>query len=942
MPNRPFLSSVCLSLALFALSCGGSPKNTPPTTTMTAGGGVEFTSPTTAPTILPGQSVTLTVSAPSGDTVTWILQNGNGLGQPSGTLKPSGTSATYTAPAAVSSQVACSATSSPPSPLQMTVTASDGAGDSASLTIVIVQALPCVATTPQVQACVATPNATTCSAYPPTGTSSIACPANGTLMPPGQSGLQPFVVGAYNSIPVYDGGELANQPFGQAPYTWTVSSGSLPAGLALTPGSSTGSVFIAGTPVSAGCTAFTLKITDSLGATGTGKFFVVVVPPSLKLQSPNNATAYGGVSYFTSLTATGGVAPYNWAPAVNATSVNPNSPEDLPPDLTLTFPQQNSTNSAAVISGTVNVNDVGNINNSGAYSLYLQVNDSQSPYPALGGPSLGSIQVLGPNSLCSPAPAITPTAGFGGSATGGNVDVNAFLKGNYAFLLRGFDANGPVAIAGSVQADGTGKITAGEEDVTRSGGSQTVTVVPAGSSYTLGAERNRGCMTLQDSSGSTSIFAFTVGSCSNNYTLSNNTIGPDQSACGIMASNGANAPAGLYTTGRMIEFDSSGTHLSGMLRMQDSSSLSSGLSGLYAFGLSGWNSAGKHYAAAGSAQASSTSLSSAAADINDGGTVASGLTGGSGTIGSADSNGRSSATLTVGSASFSLALYVVSKSEVIVATSDLLSASHPIASGEAIATVGPFSAMSLQNTHMFHIGGVSGTSPDVSIGVVTFDGISAFNGTDFENQAGTIGKTAPSGLYAVDSSSGRTTFSASGTSQSFDHPFVAYIIPPSATLSRTNCAVPANCVTGFLVGTDNTAEDGVLEFQTSLTIPPPPFNNQYLLGDFTFGVDETLDGLTAYDEGFATAAASSSSLTSGTLNGIQDYSYSDTNYCLQSNCTPLVPEGAFAGTYTINSDGTGSFGGFNGETVSVTNGRITFYLDESPLNLHPSVMVGEQ
>ena len=941
MPKRVLVFGLCLSLSLFALSCGGSKS----TTTTTGGGGggqtggVQFVMPTSAPTIELGQTVNLTVSAPAGSTVTWTLQNGNGIGNLAGTLTANGSSATYVAPAVVVPPPACSSGAAP-APLQMNVTASDGTGDAASLTIVILTALPCVQSSPQVLACSATSTATTCNTYPSTVSLNPTCPANGTLMPPGQTGAQPFVVGSYNSIPVYEGGALANVPFGLGPYTWTVSSGSLPSGLSLTPGTTTDSVFIAGTPVSAGCSAFTLQITDALGGVGTGNFFVVVVPPALKVQSPNTATAYGGASYLTTLTAIGGTPPYKWAPAVNANSVNPNSPEDLPPDLTLTFPQKSSTNSTAVISGTVNSADVANTLNGGSYSLFLQVNDSQSPYPALGAPSVSGIQVLTENSLCQPASAVNPGEGYGGITTGGNVAIDAFLKGNYAFLLRGFDANGPVAIAGSVQTDGTGKILAGEEDVTRIGGSQTVTVVPAASSYTMGFERNRGCMTLQDSSGTTSTFAFTVGSCANNYTKPDGTVGPDASACGITANGSVNVPAGLYTSGRMIEYDSTGSHLSGILRLQDSTSFSAGLSGLYAFGLAGWDSGSKHYAAAGSMQASSGTFSAAAADINDGGTLASTLTGGTGTLATVDSNGRAAATLTVGSSSFDLAVYMVSATEALIATIDLLSASHPIASGEAIGTTGPFGPASLQNSHILHLAGLSGTSPDADIGVVAFDGISSFTGTDFENQAGTLGKTAVSGTYSVDPNTGRTFF-ASATDQNFTHPFVAYVLPPSASLTRANCVVLASCVTGFLVGTDSTAQDGILEFQTSLTAPPPPFNNTFLLGDYAFGVDEALDNLTASDEGYETAAATAST-NAGTLNGNQDFSYSDPTYCLLSSCTLLLPEGSFAGTYIINTDGTGNFGGFNGETVSVTNGRVTFYLDESPLNLHPSVMVGEQ
>ena len=42
---------------------------------------------------------------------------------------------------------------------------------------------------------------------------------------------------------------------------------------------------------------------------------------------------------------------------------------------------------------------------------------------------------------------------------------NALLNGTYAFLFRGFDSNGELAVAGRFHADGAGNITAGIEDV---------------------------------------------------------------------------------------------------------------------------------------------------------------------------------------------------------------------------------------------------------------------------------------------------------------------------------------------------------------------------------------------------------------------------------------------------------------------------------------------
>jgi len=95
---------------------------------------------------------------------------------------------------------------------------------------------------------------------------------------------------------------------------------------------------------------------------------------------------------------------------------------------------------------------------------------------------------------------------------------------------------------------------------------------------------------------------------------------------------------------------------------------------------------------------------------------------------------------------------------------------------------------------------------------------------------------------------------------------------------------------------------------------------------------------TAYHNVLATPSGSSTA--SGTFNSIvQDISYSNPSYCLQPECLMLFPADPLTGSYSINTNGTGVFGG---GTVSVTNGNVTFYIDNSPLNLHPSVMVAEQ
>src|SRR6185295_14863809 len=60
---------------------------------------------------------------------------------------------------------------------------------------------------------------------------------------------------------------------GTAPYTFAVTSGTLPAGLTLT----TGGV-LSGTPTTAGSSTVTITATDSLGCTGSIVYTIVIAP----------------------------------------------------------------------------------------------------------------------------------------------------------------------------------------------------------------------------------------------------------------------------------------------------------------------------------------------------------------------------------------------------------------------------------------------------------------------------------------------------------------------------------------------------------------------------------------------------------------------------------------------------------------------------------------
>ncbi|MBL7497382.1 DUF11 domain-containing protein [Frankia sp. CNm7] len=95
---------------------------------------------------------------------------------------------------------------------------------------------------------------------------------------------------------------------GTAPFTWSVSSGSLPAGLTLNP--STG--LISGTPTSAGAFTFTVRVVDASGqAAAQSRTVTIAAAPVLTFPAPPAGEV--GVAYSNQLTLSGGTAPYTWS-----------------------------------------------------------------------------------------------------------------------------------------------------------------------------------------------------------------------------------------------------------------------------------------------------------------------------------------------------------------------------------------------------------------------------------------------------------------------------------------------------------------------------------------------------------------------------------------------------------------------------------------------------
>lgn len=684
------------------------------------------------------------------------------------------------------------------------------------------------------------------------------CPAPGTVIAGLGSGYGTVWTAGTSGLTYY-----LEATSGSPPYSWQITSGTLPAGLTMgTPTSS--QTVIYGTPTTPGCSNITLQATDAAGVSVTTQYYVVVLPPSLIIEQPPLAIPEVGVAYPpTALATTTGTPPYSW-------TLNVNDP--LPPGLALSVPAANS--AAAIISGIPTSAGIGQ-----GFSPNVLVYDSETPYPATAQPNVSITQVLEPDTTCH---------------TGS--EANLSTSGPYAFLLRGFDSNGPVLIAGNFTVDGAGNITGGVEDVNRTSGPQTNLNILAGSSYTLGPD-NRGCITLANSAGTTTTFRTAFGGCSTTAAL--------QGGC---------QNSGYFTSGRILEDDSaSATRASGILRLADTSAFSnSAFSATVAFGLSGWDFQGGRYALAGSASASSGAFNSIAADINDAGALNSSLTGGSGTY-SISSNGRGTSTLTIGSFTFDAVVYVVSATEAIFATTDPLAQNQPMLSGEALSAPGPFTATAIENSYLLHMAGVSLSAPDPNVGVLTFSNSNAVSGTIYENAGGTPSTVPISGNYAVASGTGRLTFTATQSGQSLGpHPPVAYVVSAASGMSA------------FLISTDASAQAGELYFQNP-NPPITPLSDVSLEGPQYLGTDEDLSAITWNYVG--TVSPNGSGLNAG---------------CLCDVSIPgigLTPNERFIASYSVSKNGTGFFGG---ETASVTTGTTTFYIDESPLDTSPAVVVIQQ
>jgi hypothetical protein len=739
-----------------------------------------------------------------------------------------------------------------------------------------------------------------------------------TSLPNGSNGV------AYSQTIVTSGGV--------APITYTVGTGSLPAGLKL---NSTGTVI--GTPTSSGTSTFTINATDfgTPPLTVPSPIFTITInpPPPLSITSTSMSNGITGTAYSSAIASSGGVPPLTW-------SVPPGT---LPPGLELNT-------SSGLISGTPTT--------AGVYKFFPTVTDSAIPpqkFTSTTGVTISVITVAPLQSVTPPLPPGDVATGYTASlvATGGvapytwsitsgqlpsglklnsasgtisgipilsttanfavqvedtnstksapqtlsivinpgSAITNTLLSGAYSFLFHGFDSGGNVEIAGNVTSTGSGTVF-GTLDSNRSGGTLGIfTGSSVSGTYSVGSD-GRGTMqfitTNSKGAMSTTNYLLAEDSGGNFHMIENDTIGSPQ------------------------------THGSGIMKPVVGGALGgSFFSGNYVLELNGQDNQGKTEVIVGVVHADGVSqVTPGMFDVNDGGTYSPAVAvTGNFSVGTSNDKGLLDLTYQIPNSAQVIAQYTfffVSANDIFLMAVDPTDATHPRLSGELMlqqaTTV--FDATALNGVSVATASGLDGSNATVLAGLLTGNGTSGVAVSYDQNDGGTVslGNTATGTYIADPSTNGRIAFTGLGPRFA-----AAYLTAPNQ---------------GILIGSDAAVTYGLLQAQTT-----PPFSNASILGGYTLSAEMTLDPAALNITGQLDSLTGSGSMT-----GILDEADNDG--------TPHTDQTVVIPNYVVSPTGRGTMQ--IGSTVGLPSGMV-FYLvspssfsgistDSNPGNAHPVVI----
>ncbi|WP_225214312.1 putative Ig domain-containing protein [Comamonas avium] len=237
---------------------------------------------------------------------------------------------------------------------------------------------------------------------------------------------------------------------GTVPYSYRITSGSLPAGLSL----DISSGVISGTPTAGGTYNFSIGVQDRYSATGSQAYSLTVSAPSITLSPGSLSNGTVGVTYNSSFSASGGTAPYSY-------SITSGS---LPTGLSLN-------NSTGTLSGTPTAG--------GTFNLTITASDTNGAT----GSQTYSLTVSAPSITLSPGSLINGTVGTPYSATlsstGGTAPYSYSITSGS--LPTGLSLNtGTGAISGIPSVAGAYNLTITATDTNSATGSQAYSITIGG------------------------------------------------------------------------------------------------------------------------------------------------------------------------------------------------------------------------------------------------------------------------------------------------------------------------------------------------------------------------------------------------------------------------------------------------------------------------------
>lgn len=425
---------------------------------------------------------------------------------------------------------------------------------------------------------------------------------------------------------------------------------------------------------------------------------------------------------------------------------------------------------------------------------------------------------------------------------------NTRVKGTYTFRFAGFNAVGEVLSVGTFAADGNGNVTSGSEVISTSSGPMPATTITGGT-YSIGTD-GRGDMMLNTSSG-TFCYVFAVGS-----TTIDNPL--------FVQFDNTTAP--IACTGTQMGV---GTHGSGLMNLATTSSFNiASLNQPYVFELNGFDVSGKRVTYAGRFVGDGAgNITSWLLDKNDNG-VATATSGSSGTY-TVGSNGVGMLSLTGTGAPLNLSLYLKNSDEIFLSVSDpLITNASAAGVAESQDPNQLYDSTTFKGVSVFYVTGVASNPAQGRVfgGLATTDGAGSLSGSFDQNNAGVIASNVSyTGTYTA-AGSGRYTINISAI------PFVMY-------------AITAN--KGFLLDQASPAVlSGILEPQTTNPITAGTIGGTFVQ------TAQQVSTAAAQD----TVAALMLNGGAGTISGTQD----------ETDGTES-PNQPVAGTYSVSSNGRGSF-----------------------------------